>query len=97
MNANQHQLSSTTNEGRDTINKLPYRDGSIYTDDWETETQGGNQLAKPRNLAARGLLFGITIAALMGLISGTLLWLAHQNQPSSPPERTTSFPHTIQP
>lgn len=97
MNANKHQRPSSTNDSTDTINKLAYRDGSIYCDDFGTEPQVGNQLAKKSNLPVRGLLFGITIAALLGLISGTLLLLTHQNQPSSPPERTTSFPHTIQP
>lgn len=97
MNANQHKLPSTSRDGIDTINKLAYRDGSIYCDDWGTEPQVENKLLKKSDLAGRGLLFGIAIAALLGLISGALLLLAHQNQPSSPSKNTTFFPHTIQP
>lgn len=97
MNADKQQLPTTINDGMGTMNKIAYRDGSIHRDNWETEPQVENQFANQGNFAVRGLLFGMTIAVLLGLISGTLLLLTHQNQPSSPHEKTTSLVPNIQP
>ncbi|HEY9652402.1 MAG TPA: hypothetical protein V6C95_17220 [Coleofasciculaceae cyanobacterium] len=97
MNADKQPHLRTTNDEKDRINKLAYRDGSIHYDDWETELPVGNTSVQKSNLAVRGLLFGITIAVLLGLISGTLLLFAHQYKPSSPSKSDTSFSHTLQP
>lgn len=97
MNADKNHSLGTVNDGMGRLNKLAYRDGCIYGESLDRDVPEGNKLVNDRNRASRGLLFGITIAVLLGLISGILVLLMHQNRPSSSGEKNIPLLHNNQP
>lgn len=89
--------NANTNNGAGRGNKLAYRDGYLHGRDTENRIQEENRIVRENNSAATGLLYGITITALLGLIGGAIFLLTHRDQPSTRPVQVVPVPNTSQP
>ncbi len=89
--------NANTNNGAGRGNKLAYRDGYLHGRDTENRIQEENRIVRENNSAATGLLYGITITALLGLIGGAIFLLTHRDQPSTRPVQVVPVPNMSQP
>lgn len=88
MNTNKANTSDYRNNGNGRLNKIAYRDGYIHGRVHEHNIQSERRSIRENNSAAKGLLMGITFAAIAGLLGATAYFLNHTNQPSITPVQT---------
>lgn len=97
MNTDKTKTPENSNNGVGRLNKLAYRDGYLYGRAVEHDIQDNQQIIRENNSAAKGLLMGITIAAIAGILGATISFVNHSNQRSTTPGETTPVPNNIQP
>lgn len=97
MNTDKTQTPHNSNDGAGKVNKIAYRDGYLHGRDTEYRMQEENRIVRENNSAATGLLYGITITALVGLIGGAVFLLTHRERPSTTPVQVVPVPNTSQP
>ena len=68
-------------DGTGTSNKLAYRDGYIDGRESEHHIQQEKRIIRDNKTAANGLLFGITVTALLGILGSSIFLAIHQYKP----------------
>jgi hypothetical protein len=79
-------------DGTGRFNKLAYRDGYIDGSESEHHSQKEKRVIRDNKTAANGLLFGITVTALLGILGSAIFFAIHQYQSAK-----TSMPIAPQP
>lgn len=97
MNTDKAKTSDYRNNGKGRLNKIAYRDGYIHGRVHEHNIQGERRSIRENNSAAKGLLMGITFAAIAGLLGATAFFLNHTNERSTTPVQTAPVPNESQP
>ncbi|HAX88208.1 MAG TPA: hypothetical protein DCY91_18555 [Cyanobacteria bacterium UBA11370] len=104
MNPQNTQSPTHKNPGRSRLNATAYRAGYLRGKTSEHYSQDENRIIRENNSAARGLLWGLTLAAIAILLGGAIFLLiqAKQSPTSSietnpiPDRDTTSQPQNYQ-
>lgn len=97
MNIDKTKTPENRNNGRGKLNKLAYRDGYIHGQVDEHEIQKKNRIIRDNNSAAKGLLIGIGITAILGMLGAAIFLVTHANQNTTPPVETAPVPTSPQP
>ncbi|HEY9819185.1 MAG TPA: hypothetical protein V6D35_00200 [Candidatus Sericytochromatia bacterium] len=69
-------------DGTGRYNKLAYRDGYIDGRESEHHSQKEKRVIRDKKTAANGLLFGITVTALLGILGSAIFFAINQHQPA---------------
>jgi hypothetical protein len=79
-------------DGTGRFNKLAYRDGYIDGKESEHHIQKEKRIIRDNNTAANGLLFGITVTALLGILGSAIFFAIHQYQPTKTSRQIAPLP-----
>ena len=97
MNPQTSQPHRPQTYGLSRLNAKAYQTGYLQGKALEREIQDENHLVRDNNNAARGLLWGITLAVIAMLLGGTIFLLIQTQQASSDPTPSVSAPQRLQP
>lgn len=92
MKTDKTQTPENTNNGAGRLNKLAYRDGSLYKNSFEDNFLPQVSTKHKNTRVAKGLGIAVVIGAIAGLLGGSFLLINQVNQRSMTPVKTAPVP-----
>ena len=88
MKTDKTPTPNNTNDGTSRLNKLSYRDGSIYQGNLEDMLFPAQPSALNTKRTGKGMIVGVAIATILSLIGGATFFITQSHPPASTPEQT---------